>query len=305
MNIGRASHGREALTTEAFADALAGAVRERAVSLTWLRERLIASGNPISLATLSSWRSGGRRPEGAASLAAVQEIERLLGLPSETLSGLLTAARKPGRPVRVNARVDSEESTRALLRTLGELGCTERDFAALTSSHVMIDVDAERCQHTFVSRFVLEAPRDGYHRLPFIVALPEMADPRRVRTEDPFPSIIGGRRVTSVVDDATGCYGVVIELDPPLARGEQAIVEITFIAPPGLLETHFDQIVPRRQHETVLWVRFHPDAVPARIECRHGFGEQQTVEPLDPRGESAHLALRDFGPGFAAIHWDW
>ena len=30
------------MTTEAFADALAGAVRERAVSLTWLRERLIA-----------------------------------------------------------------------------------------------------------------------------------------------------------------------------------------------------------------------------------------------------------------------
>lgn len=298
MNTGRAPR-------EPFADALADAISTRDVSLTWLRARLIDSGNPIALATLSSWRSGQRRPEGVTSMAVVDAVEVILGRPIGSLSALLEPPRKTGRPVRVRADVDSDESTQLLLSTLTAMGCTPRDLAGHTSSHTMIEVDADRCQRTFISRFMLEAPRDDYHCVPFAVALPEIADPERERTDDPFPSIAGGRRGRSVVDDATGCYGVVVELDPPLRRGEQAIVEITFVAPTGLTDTYFDQVVPKRQHETVVWVRFHPDAIPTRIEAGFGLDGDRTVEEIDPRGESAHLALRDFGPGLVGIRWEW
>ena len=69
--------------TTPFADALRAAIDARGVSLVWLRDRLADLDNPVSVAALSYWRSGRRRPDSGESLAAVRAIETVLDLPPD------------------------------------------------------------------------------------------------------------------------------------------------------------------------------------------------------------------------------
>lgn len=46
-----------------FANALRDAINAKPVTLSWLQRQLKARGNRVSMATLSYWRSGARRPE--------------------------------------------------------------------------------------------------------------------------------------------------------------------------------------------------------------------------------------------------
>ena len=64
--------------TRTFADAFADAIARRDVTLSALRTRLEDRGNPVSLATLSSWRSGTRTPDVQRSWAALSDLEDLL-----------------------------------------------------------------------------------------------------------------------------------------------------------------------------------------------------------------------------------
>lgn len=84
-------------TPATFSEALHAAIRDHGVTLAWLRSRLVDSGNPVSTATLSYWRSGARTPEGVSSLAAVEEIERILGLPRGHLGSRIGPSPRLGR----------------------------------------------------------------------------------------------------------------------------------------------------------------------------------------------------------------
>lgn len=66
---------------DVFATRFSDALRERGMTLSELSKRLSGDGNPVSLATLSYWRSGGRQP-GEASIPIVDSIEGILGCPS-------------------------------------------------------------------------------------------------------------------------------------------------------------------------------------------------------------------------------
>ncbi|KQZ23070.1 hypothetical protein [Microbacterium sp. Root553] len=79
-----------------FAAALRAAISERGITLARLRSQLIDDGNPVSMATLSYWRSGDRQPEGAQSLSVVDGIEDRLGLHRGHLGGLLRASARLG-----------------------------------------------------------------------------------------------------------------------------------------------------------------------------------------------------------------
>ena len=66
------------------------------MSLVWLRDRLEDSGNPVSMSTLSYWRSGRRRPAGAASIAAIGgRFVRSLRHPSGIVTGYLVEMERP------------------------------------------------------------------------------------------------------------------------------------------------------------------------------------------------------------------
>ena len=72
-----------------FAGALRDAIQARGLGLERIQERLRAEGFSVSLATLSYWQTGRSRPERRESLAALAELEKILGGP----------AGDPGRPL--------------------------------------------------------------------------------------------------------------------------------------------------------------------------------------------------------------
>src|SRR4051794_23474109 len=78
-----------------FAQAFAEALERRAVSLSWLHQRLVERGHPVSPAALSYWRSGRSQPERGTSRDALVEIERLLRGPPGGLTDRPGPARRP------------------------------------------------------------------------------------------------------------------------------------------------------------------------------------------------------------------
>ncbi|MBO3747913.1 hypothetical protein J5X84_17715 [Streptosporangiaceae bacterium NEAU-GS5] len=85
------------LRTGPFDEALRAAITARGLSLERLHVRLAERGVRISLASLSNWQRGRSRPERSASLAAVRELEAILGLPAHSLVTLLGPRRPRGR----------------------------------------------------------------------------------------------------------------------------------------------------------------------------------------------------------------
>lgn len=80
-----------------FSSAFAAAVDARGLSLEKLYRRLQDVGSPVSIATLSYWRAGHRRPEQPASLEALDALEEILGVPAGHLRTKLEMTRRsPG-----------------------------------------------------------------------------------------------------------------------------------------------------------------------------------------------------------------
>ena len=75
-----------------FAQTFAAAVAASGMSLDAIRRALADQGHQLSVATLSYWRSGRRRPERSSSLAALEDLEGVLGVEPGTLM-----AKLPGR----------------------------------------------------------------------------------------------------------------------------------------------------------------------------------------------------------------
>ena len=72
------------------------AIAERGVSLEYLRGRLQDLGTPLSVATLSYWRSGRSQPEHQTSLEALTTLEELLYLPAGHLRSRLRPSKRSG-----------------------------------------------------------------------------------------------------------------------------------------------------------------------------------------------------------------
>jgi transcriptional regulator with XRE-family HTH domain len=80
-----------------FSDALRAAIAARGLSLDRIQDRLARRGIRLSVATLSYWQSGQRRPERPVSLLALEHLEAVLELPAAGLSSLLGPPRPHGR----------------------------------------------------------------------------------------------------------------------------------------------------------------------------------------------------------------
>lgn len=96
----------------AFAAALRAAISERGVTLARLQSQLKDDGNPVSMATLSYWRSGDRQPEGAQSLSVVEGIEDRLGLHRGHLGSLLLPSARLGPIAPARLPFDEEREQR-------------------------------------------------------------------------------------------------------------------------------------------------------------------------------------------------
>ncbi|MEJ1089193.1 hypothetical protein WDU99_12800 [Microbacterium sp. Mu-80] len=285
-----------------FAHALREAIDARRMTLSRLHERLSDRGNAVSMATLSYWRSGARRPEGAQSLAAVTDIEDLLGLDPGSLTGRLGPTLRTG-PLGPTAFPFDEQSLEERVRdTFIAMGATYPDPTRELSIHAVTDVGADHGIVRRTTRLVVQGTAGVISAIPFVEIT------HGIPTESPtFTALGGGRIATTHTDPSRTVHGFLFALDRPITTPEATVIEWSVDYPPGFPEGDGSgHGIALQCRELLLWTRFHPDAIPVWIEEVEETPAGEVVVPrtLDG-GSSLHAVRRSFGPGSLALRWGW
>lgn len=285
-------------------------IRHRGLSLESLQRRMATRGAQVSLATLSYWRRGRRRPEGPRSLHAVGVAEGCLGLPADALTNL--AARPRER------RAEPWPSGLSLASALGaeptELGsCDGIDLdgnarLAIASVHQRATLTADRAERSVRTEMVVTSREDGVDRWVSFFR-PQTGgghQPALLSTHACRPGRV--RR-----DASSELLAVELRFDYPLRAGETYIFDFDFGydgAPPETSYLQFGIRAPARQ--LVLQACFDPAAVPVRCYRYHrprdgSPGPEAAHEPELPVGPSltSHVAVLDAGPGVYGMVWEW
>ncbi|MGL5827109.1 MAG: hypothetical protein ACRCYU_20180, partial [Nocardioides sp.] len=169
------------------------------------------------------------------------------------------------------------------------------------SIHCTIDFDDTARMASVTMRKVWRARRDGVDHAPAVV--------KTRRPGDIVPvvrSIAGCTIGQHEFDPGTGIFVAELLLDRPLAAGETAVAEYQITGFVGnALSRHYVCVAERTIRDIVVWVRFHPDHLPSRLECYSINRGDEHVQPADLSGAQAHYVERNFGPGKIGFRWAW
>lgn len=271
------------------------------MTLTWVHSALAARGSSISAATLSSWRSGARLPEGERSLTAVMALEDLLGMPSGALTGLVGPSRRPGHVGEVEFPWDDARLAAAVEEVLAEFPLERPLSTRELATQVVADVAPNGSVTQRATRSLLQSTTGVVTMIPILEVMPWAA-----ATAPTFHAVSGGRIAQSAAHSSGRVFGAVVELDHPLTPGDTVMLEtkVEFAAegPPVREVGHG---AARSIRELLLWVRFTPDALPGwcnLVEDRPGEELKVTPFPLG-QGGAAHVVRAPWGPGALGIHW--
>lgn len=275
-----------------FAAALAEAIERRGVALSWVRDRLVARGTPVSLAALSYWRSGQREPEREVSLEAVAELEVLLDLEPGALSRRLRGRERAGGPVPFDSLIDQSAAS-------DERGETDVDRVLV---HQYVDVGADR---RITRRRVLQvhvAAVDGPEAVTLYLGPAVVKDGAVARVEP-----VSGCRVGETRTLPSGSRAVRLEFDRPLVRGESVATEVEIVgADSPQPAAQAGVAAEQRLEECMVWVRFHPDALPSRCFVSFSEGELEHEWEVALDGSTGvHHRQTSFGPGVCLVRWEW
>lgn len=285
----------------AFASALRLAISERGISLGRLREQLLADGNPVSMATLSYWRSGDRQPEGAQSLAVVAGIEDRLGLARGHLTSQLGPSTRLGTVAPPKLPFDEERVQREAQETLQALGAAPQENLRDISTQYVVYVGRDGAVDHTVTRALVQATRGRISEIPLIDATPVETDVMSVISD-----VVGGRLDREYLHPGRLLSGFVIALDTPITTGGTALFEFTETYPPGHPPRQSAwHATSRAARETLIWVHFHPDALPSWCEEYLETEDDYSSAMRSVASGSVHLARHGFGPGVLGIRWGY
>jgi hypothetical protein len=288
---------------EGFSDALRKAIAGSGRSLESLRRRLAERGTPVSIATLSYWQSGRSQPQRGSSLRAVLHLEELLQLPHGHLLDRIGPRRRPfiqheevaagGLPV------DHPDAELAL----ADLGFGGNPGLVDVTIHDTLDVDDQGIERVRTIRNVVRAVRPGARRLP---ALLTIGVPSGERAEFvPVSGCTVGRQVSR---PEVGVFAAELLLDRPLRLGETAAAEHRVLLPRDLGDGQcIEYYLVREVTELMIWVRFSPDRLPARVVTYSNLGGRKVTGPAAPLGGSTSVqhVLHHVGPGVVGVRWEW
>ncbi|OAN42733.1 hypothetical protein [Microbacterium sp. H83] len=287
---------------EGFAGSFRDAINERGLTLARLHEQLKVRGNRVSMATLSYWRSGARRPEGAQSMAALGDIEELLNLEPGALTALLGTTNRTG-PLGPNQfPLDERELEEAVKDAFAALGAEYPDTSRELTTHSVTDVGADGNIAFSMTRSILQSTVGTVSSLPLLELNPGMSTPPPV-----FTAVSGGRIAAHYSHPNGEVHGVLFELDVPLTAPETSIVEWSVEYPTGFPpQRETGHALARQCRELLVWTRFHPDALPDRLEERVETPRGLTTTELFLEGRtSVHQVRRAFGPGALGLSWSF
>ncbi|WP_431075078.1 hypothetical protein [Microbacterium phyllosphaerae] len=287
---------------DVFAASFRDAINARGLTLARLHEQLRARGNSVSMATLSYWRSGARRPEGAQSMAALSDIEQLLHLEPGSLTALLGTTNRTG-PLGPNQfPLDEQELEQAVKEAFAALGAEYPDTSRELTTHSVTDVDADGNVSYSITRSIVQSTVGTVASIPFLEMTPGVSTPA------PIINAVAGGRIAARYSHPNGeVHGVLFELDVPLTAPSTSMVEWSVEYPPGYPpQRETGHAVARQCRELLVWTRFHPDALPDRIEERAETptGTKTTQLSLEGRN-SVHQVRRAFGPGLLGVSWTY
>ena len=291
-----------ARATTPFATSLREAIDARNITLARLHQRLADRGNTVSMATLSYWRSGARRPEGPQSLAAVTDIEDLLGLDRGTLTERLGPTLRTG-PLGPSAFPFPEQTLEQRVRdTFLAMGATYPDPTRELSIHAVTDVGADRRILRRTTRLVVQGTSGVIGAIPFVEITHDTP------SQSPTFTALGGGRISRThTDPSRTVHGFLFELERPITTPEATVIEWSVEYPPDFPEGDgTGHGISLQCRELLLWTRFHPDALPAWVEEVEETPDGAVTTPRMLDGAtSLHAVRRGFGPGSLAMQWGW
>lgn len=286
-------HGSE------FAEALGAAIRARGVSLTWLYRQLSARANPVSMATLSYWRSGARQPEGAASMAAVDEAEALLSLAPGELSRLIRPAARIGAiPA---ARVpDDDDVAQAIDEISALLGTTPPSGLRDLSTMLIADVGGDGNLRSVTLRALVQSTASVMTSVPLFDLITDPS-PSPLTT---LTNVVGGHFAPTYRHGDGQIICDVLELDRPVPPGGTTMFEYTEVYHPGHPNARaITHTVSRPARQTIIWVRFDPAGLPDWCEEFVESDDDETVRALDASDAAVHAYRFGFGPATLGVRW--
>ena len=287
--------------SSAFAAALRLAISERGISLARLQSQLRDDGDPVSMATLSYWRSGARQPEGAQSLSVVERIEDRLGLARGHLTSLLGPSPRLGPIAPPQLPFDEDRVHREADETLAALGAAPQDSLRDLSTQMTVHVGRNGSVERVVTRALVQSTKGVVTEIPLIDAAPAETDEMPVIDE-----VRGGRLDREYRHPNRLLSGVVIALDEPIATGGTALFEFTKTYPPGYPPKQSAwHATSRSARETLIWVHFDPDALPSWCEEFVESGDDYESAMRSVATGSVHVVRHGFGPGMLGIRWGY
>lgn len=290
-----------------FAAALRAAIRDSGATLDRLAEALRQRGTPVSLATLSYWRSGRSQPERARSLAALAHLEDLLGLPGGALGKLLPDPRPRGRgsaprPTQTASSAAIWHRPDQVRRLVADLDLSQDGALTRLSAHDRVEIGPDRAKRLQHTRQVLRAERDGADRL-VVICWGDAPGAPPPQVQAVRNCAVGRVRV----DERTGLAAAELLFDRPLARRETIVVEHALHCPEPRPTASSHQRVSRLPvREYLIEVRFHPSALPHHCVRFSETGGQERVRALTlDSAHTAHALGLDLDPGRFGIRWSW
>ncbi|MFT4258330.1 hypothetical protein [Microbacterium sp.] len=300
MTVSERAH--RSARTDPVATTLREGIDARGVTLSWLHTQLSQRGTPVSMATLSYWRSGARRPEGTQSMTALAVIEEVLRLDAGSLTGAVVGTNRTGPLGPIRFPLETDELERKVAETFRALGAAYPGTTREITTHSVTDVGPDGAVVRCVGRSVLQSTTGTTTAIPFLHITPGEA------AAAPVLSAVSGGRIAMRYSHPDGeVHGALFELEQPLEAPATTVIESMAEqagnAPPTMETGH---AVGRPCRELLLWTRFHPDALPDWIEEKVDTPQGVQFTPLHLNGSSAvHRLHHNFGPGAVQISWGY
>ncbi|MFI6094344.1 hypothetical protein ACIA8G_02255 [Lentzea sp. NPDC051213] len=276
------------------------AIHERGLPLARLQSRLADRGIQVGLASLSDWQHGRAWPRRPNSLRAIVALEEILGLPRHTLMRLLTTHRPP--PFQPRQGVDEYSGPMAEL--LDELpGARAWKLEVLCSEHV-VSVGADHRPSRLVGRSVARARHDGVDRTVVRYYGAPGCDIDQVEVVPRHNCALG-----KVLRHREGrALAVELLFGQPLQAGETWVWEAE-LRDPTTTRTDCAHAFRRPEGSYLLEVRFHPDALPARVHQYFRadlYVDRHVLTELPVNNHHAvHVMAAGMTSGVLGIKWEW
>ena len=242
-----------------FADIFREAMGASGLSLSQVTARMAQAGHVLTKATLSAWQTGSSEPRRASTLAALPDLEFVLGLPPGMLASALGRSDQDGPRWRHQSLYDT---TGAVDEVRRRWGISWHESLARETVWARCHVQPDR-RRRVVFRTTLRALDDGADR---IVTIVHSLYGNDLPTYRPVAGCALGRQ--EHLAEGRG-KTVEILLPAPLLRGQRMTIEYETHWPP-VLRDRFELRTAQPVDMLLVQVVFPDELRPTEVRRIHG-----------------------------------